>query len=120
MTDVTPDQFLPNTLNGSQIVVIDAALVTSGVRVVNANPGQMVIRLTNTAAGALNFTVGAGDRPPALGAGAQVYSMPGAGAVRYITPLDSGQHMTSDGSIDLTFETGFVGELEIYEIARNA
>ena len=120
MTDITPTPLPAGAITEPVSTTIDAALVTSGVRVLNADPSRLIIRVTNTTAGPLGLDIMEGDNPPSLGSRLTNFSVPGSSAPRFIGPLDSGQHMRSDGTIGILFENGFLGEIEIYEVARNA
>lgn len=86
-------------------------------------PEELVLRVTNTAAGSQDLTVLAGDSPPALAAGqGNLVESFGAGdstpVVKYIGPLESGRFVQSDGSIHVDLASGFTGTIVAFHVPR--
>lgn len=99
---------------------IDATLVTNGVVVNNAEPERTVIRVTNTEASTNVVTVRKGDNPPALAAGLGDLAVTVAATTghRYLGPFESGRFLQNDGSMEIDFETGMTGVIDILLLPR--
>jgi hypothetical protein len=84
-----------------------------------ARPETLVLRVSNSTAGALNATVKAGTQPLAEsgGQGDLVVSVPATGAV-FIGPLESARFLQNDGSLSLDLQSGFAGKVTAFKVNR--
>lgn len=99
---------------------IDATLVTNGVVVASAEPERTLIRVTNTEGSTNTVTINAGDKPPALAAGAGnlVVTVAATTGVQYMGPFESGRFLQSDGTLEIDFESGMTGAIDILLLPR--
>ncbi len=122
-TAVVPRALVPNgnLIGSTGATTIDATLVTNGVVVENAKPELMLIRVTNTEGSTNTVTVNAGDNPPALAAGGGnlVVTVAATTGVQYIGPFESGRFLQSDGTIEIDFESGMTGAIDVLLIPRS-
>ncbi len=122
-TAVVPRALVANgNLNGATgATTIDSTLVTNGVVVTSAHPERTLIRVTNTEGSTNTVTVNAGDNPPALaaGGGALVVTVAATTGVRYIGPFESGRFLQSDGTIEIDFESGMTGAIDVLLLPRS-
>ncbi len=122
-TAVVPRALVANGgLNGATgATTIDATLVTNGVVVNSAEPERTLIRVTNTEGSTNTVTVNAGDNPPALAAGAGnlVVTVAATTGVQYIGPLESGRFLQGDGTLEIDFESGMTGAIDILLLPRS-
>jgi len=122
-TSITSRKFVINsTLAGATgPTTIDSTLVTNGVTVPNAKPERTVLRVANTAGSPLNVYVRKGDSPPALLAqGDYTEQIAATSGIEYLGPFTSGRFIQSDGSLEIDFETGFTGTIDVLEMPRSA
>src|SRR5512139_2117773 len=121
-TAVTPRALVANgNLTGaSGATTIDAALVTNGVIINDAEPERTILRVTNTEASTNVVTVQSGANPPALAAGQGDLAVTVAATtgVQFLGPFESGRFLQSDGSLHVDFETGMTGEIDALLIPR--
>jgi hypothetical protein len=91
----------------------------NGHTVTGVRPEVLVLRVSNSTAGALNATVKAGTQPLAEsgGQGDLVVSVPATGAV-FIGPLESARFIQSDGSVSLDLGAGFAGKVTAFRTNR--
>lgn len=122
-TSVTPRALVANgSLNGATgPVTIDSTLVTNGVTIASAEPERTVIRVTNTEASTNTVTLKAGDNPPALAAGQGdlVSTLAATTGVAYLGPFESGRFLQADGSLEIDFETGMTGAIDVLQLPRS-
>lgn len=99
---------------------IDSTLVTNGVNVPSAEPERTIIRVANTEASTNVVTLKAGDNPPALAAGLGDLAVTVAAStgVQFLGPFESGRFLQSDGSLDIDFETGMTGTIDVLQLPR--
>jgi hypothetical protein len=103
--------------------VVDPAGTTAdqpnGHTVTGARPEVLLLRVSNSTAGALNATVKAGTQPLAVssGQGDLVVSVPATGAV-FIGPLESARFLQNDGSLSLDLQAGFAGKVTAFRTNR--
>lgn len=119
MPDIAPTRILAELAVEPVGTTIDAAFVADGLRILDPDPSRLFMEVANTTPGSLNVFVLRGDRPPSLGAVTKTFAVP-ATSSRILGPVDSGAVMLDTGNIEVAFEEGFEGVIEIYEIARNA
>lgn len=116
-TAVVPRPLVKNSnlIGTSGATTIDSTLVTNGVTVANAKPEQMLIRCTNTEGSTNVLTVRAGDNPPALraGQGDLTVTLAATTGVQYMGPFESDKVLQADGSMEIDFETGMTGSIDI-------
>lgn len=121
-TAIVPRALVANgSLDGATgPTTIDATLVTNGVVVASVEPERTLIRVTNTEGSTNVVTVRKGDNPPALAAGQGDLAVTVAATtgVRYIGPLESGKYLQNDGTLEIDFETGMTGAIDILLIPR--
>ena len=82
----------------------------------------VILRVTNTTAGAKNVTIKAGDNPPADAAGqGDLVTAFGAGnvtpVVKFIT-FESARFLQSDGTVHIDVEAGTTGFISAWRIPR--
>lgn len=99
---------------------IDATLVTNGVTVPDAEPERTIIRVTNTEGSTNVVTVKAGDSPPALAAnlGDLAVTVAATTGAQYLGPFESGRFVQADGSMEIDFETGMTGLIDVLQMPR--
>lgn len=99
---------------------IDSTLVTNGVVVTGAIPEQTIIRVANTAGATKVVTIGVGDNPPALGAGAGTITgtVPATTGVMWFGPFEGGRVMGKAGLI-LDFASGTTGTVTVFRVPRH-
>lgn len=116
-TAVTPRALVANGgLTGATgATTIDSTLVTNGVVINNAEPERTLIRVTNTEGSTNVVTVRAGDYPPALAAGQGDLTVTVAATtgVQYLGPFESGRVLQGNGSMEIDFETGMTGAIDV-------
>lgn len=121
-TAVVPRALVANgNLNGATgPTTIDSTLVTNGVVVASAEPERTVIRVTNTEGSTNTATVRKGDNPPAhaAGQGDLVVTVAATSGVQFIGPLESGRFLQTDGSLEIDFETGMTGTIDVLQLPR--
>lgn len=121
-TAVAPRALVANGgLNGATgATTIDATLVTNGVVINSAEPERTLIRVTNTEASTNTVTIRAGDNPPALAAGQGdlVVTVAASTGVQYIGPVESGRFLQNDGTLEVDFETGMTGAIDVLLLPR--
>lgn len=121
-TAITPRALVANGSLDSATgpTTIDATLVTNGVVVNSAEPERTVIRVTNTEGSTNTVTIQSGDNPPALAAGQGdlVVTVAATTGARYIGPLESGRFLQNDGSMEIDFESGMTGTIDILLLPR--
>ena len=82
--------------------------------------GKILLRVTHTASGAQNFTVKAGDNPPAIAAGQGDFVT--SFAAGNVTPvvkffvLSSDRFQQDDGTINIDLESGFTGTIGAFSM----
>ena len=122
-TSVTPRALVANgNLNGaSGATTIDSTLVTNGVTIPDAEPERTIIRVTNTEGSTNVVTVRAGDSPPALAAnlGDLAVTVAATTGVQYLGPFESGRFVQADGSMEIDFETGMTGAIDVLQLPRS-
>ncbi len=85
---------------------------------------KILLRVTHTAASTKNFTVKAGDNPPALAAGQGDFVT--AFAAGNVTPvvkffvLSSDRFQQDDGTINIDLESGFTGTIGAFSMPAGA
>jgi len=121
-TTVNYTNFAPNShIADTAGTTIDAALVTNGVAISNADPEHTVLRVTNTATTAKTVTVKAGTGTQSWMAGqgdlaAQVAANTG---VRFIGPFTSARFQQAPGSaLHVNFEAGFTGTITVFRVPK--
>lgn len=79
------------------------------------NADRQTLVVDNTAAADHTVTIGAGVNPPSLraGLGDLTVTVP-TGTTRYIT-YESGRHTQADGTVNVDFEAGMTGTIEVVE-----
>ena len=105
-----------SNLNGaSGATTIDATLVSNGAVVNNAKPERTLIRVTNTEGSTNVLTIKAGDNPPALraGQGDITVTVAATTGVQYFGPFESDRVLQDDGSMQIDFESGMTGAIDI-------
>src|SRR5687768_718167 len=104
-----------NLTGATGATTIDSTLVTNGVVVAAAHPERTLIRVTNTEGSTNTVTVNAGDNPPAYaaGSGALVVTVAATSGIQYIGPFESGRFLQSDGTIEVDFESGMTGAIDV-------
>lgn len=121
-TAITPRALVANGSLDSVTgpTTIDATLVTNGVVVNSAEPERTVLRVANTEGSTNTCTVRKGDNPPALAAGQGdlVVTIAATTGVRYLGPFESGRFLQADGSLEVDFETGTTGTIDVLLIPR--
>ncbi|MGA4989876.1 hypothetical protein [Nonomuraea bangladeshensis] len=121
-TAVTPRALVANGgLNGATgATTIDSTLVTNGVVINSADPEHILIRVTNTEGSTNVVTVRAGDYPPAWasGQGDLAVTVAATTGVQYIGPFESGRFLQGNGSMEIDFETGMTGAIDVLLIPR--
>lgn len=121
-TAITPRALVANgNLNGATgATTIDSTLVTNGVVVNNVEPERTLIRVTNTEGSTNTVTIRKGDNPPALAAGQGdlVVTVAATTGVQYIGPVESGRFVQTDGSLEIDFETGMTGAIDVLLLPR--
>lgn len=86
--------------------------------------GKILLRVTHTASGAKNFTVKAGDNPPAVAAGQGDFTT--SFAAGNVTPvvkffvLTSDRFQQDDGTILIDLESGFTGTIGAFSMPAGA
>lgn len=122
-TAVVPRPLIANgNLNGATgAVTIDATLVTNGVVIASAEPERTLIRVTNTEGSTNVVTVRKGDNPPALAAGQGDLAVTVAATtgVQYIGPLESGKYLQNDGTLEVDFEAGMTGAIDVLLLPKS-
>lgn len=99
---------------------------TNGHVVTPAVPlSEFFLRVTHTAASAKNFTLKAGDSPPAdaSGQGDLVQSFAAGNVtpvVKFIGPLSSARFIQNDGTVLIDLESGFTGTVGAFSVPRTA
>lgn len=109
------------SLNGATgPTTVDSTLVTNGVVVNGAVPERTIIRTTHTDAAAHDLIVRAGDNPPAVAAGLGdlTVEVAATSGVRYFGPFESGRFLQADGTMEIDFETGYAGTIDILRIPK--
>lgn len=121
-TAVTPRALVANgNLNGATgATTIDSTLVTNGVVINSAEPERTLIRVTNTEGSTNTVTIRKGDNPPSLAAGQGdlVVTVAATTGVQYIGPVESGRFLQNDGSMEIDFETGMTGAIDVLLLPR--
>ncbi|TYB69734.1 hypothetical protein FXF51_06110 [Nonomuraea sp. PA05] len=121
-TAVTPRALVANGgLNGATgATTIDSTLVTNGVVINSADPEHILIRVTNTEGSTNVVTVRAGDYPPAwaAGQGDLAVTVAATTGVQFIGPFESGRFLQGNGSMEIDFETGMTGAIDVLLIPR--
>lgn len=121
-TAITPRALIANgNLDGATgPTTIDSTLVTAGVVVNSAQPERTLIRVTNTEGSTNVVTLRKGDNPPALAAGQGDLAVTVAATtgVQYLGPFESGRFLQNDGSIEVDFETGMTGAIDVLLLPR--
>lgn len=120
-TDVAYTQTAPNAAGVAGTAVNLVAAPTNDMRIVNAEPEETVLVVTNSDDDtALTFTVKAGDYPPALAAGQGdvAFSIP-FGTTRYVGPFESGRFLQNDGTLYFTSSTT-TGTVTAVRVSRKA
>jgi hypothetical protein len=86
---------------------------------VTGDTRDLLVRVTNTFAGAKNVAFKAGASPPALhaGVGDLVLSVP-ASTGDILVPIESARFAQADGSINVDFETGMTGIISAVRVPR--
>lgn len=96
----------------------------NGMYVPASAPGeQTILRVVNSHNDADQIvTVNEGDSPPALSSGQSHLHVTVAqnGGVKFIGPFTSARFIQSDGTIEVDFDAGFVGEIVAIRIPRTA
>lgn len=116
-TAITPRALVANGSLDSVTgpTTIDSTLVTNGVVINSAEPERLILRVANTEGSTNTVTVNAGDNPPALAAGQGnlVVTIAATSGIRYIGPFESGKYLQNDGSMEVDFETGTTGTIDV-------
>lgn len=120
MVSITPTELLPDQVVEAVGYTINPELVGSGVTLVDPDPVRLFIRVTNSTTGQLNVLLLGGDRPPGMAPQTKTFPIPPNGVTQMLGPFDSGSVIFSTGRVEVIFDTGFTGEIEFYQIARNA
>lgn len=121
-TAVIPRALVANgSLNGAAgATTIDSTLVTNGVVINSAEPERILIRVANTEGSTNTVTVQSGDNPPAhaAGQGDLVVTVAATSGVQFIGPLESGRFLQNDGTLEIDFETGMTGTIDVLLLPR--
>ncbi len=121
-TAITPRALVKNGgLNGATgATTIDSTLVTNGATIASAKPERTLIRVANTEGSTNTLTIKAGDNPPALraGQGDLVVTVAATSGVQYIGPLESDKYLQADGSLEIDFESGMTGSIDVLLLPR--
>jgi hypothetical protein len=119
---ISPRALVANgNLNGaSGATTIDSTLVSTGAVVNDAIPERMLIRVTNTEGSTNVVTIRAGDNPPALAAGLGDITVTVAAStgVQYLGPFESGRILQDNGDVNIDFETGMTGAIDVLLLPR--
>lgn len=96
------------------------AAPTDNMRISDAFLELTVLRVTNTSAVTpFDFTVKAGDSPPALAAGqGDLVVTMAVSSAQYLGPFESGRFVQSDGSVFLE-ATAVTGAVTAFRVPRN-
>lgn len=97
------------------ILTVNAALVSAGLNVVNAfnvKAGTTLVRVSNSAATAMNLIFRAGEFAPAI-LGDYTVSVPAGQTSIIRLNKREAQIKNQDGSINVDFQTGFTGTFEV-------
>jgi hypothetical protein len=98
---------------------IDPTLVTNGVVISGVPLEELIVRVTNTFAGAKVITVRKGANPPALSAGQG--DMTGSQAqneVAHYGPLEGARFSQANGDLYVDFEAGTTGTIWAFRVPR--
>jgi hypothetical protein len=121
-TAVTPRALVANGgLNGATgATTIDSTLVTNGVVINSAEPERTLIRVTNTEGSTNVVTVRAGDNPPAhaAGQGDITVTVAATSGVQFLGPFESGRVLQNNGSMEIDFESGMTGAIDVLLLPR--
>jgi hypothetical protein len=121
-TAITPRALVANGSLDSVTgpTTIDATLVTNGVVINSAEPERTILRVANTEGSTNVVTVRKGDNPPALAAGQGdlAVTIAATTGIRYLGPFESGKYLQNDGSMEIDFETGMTGTIDVLLIPR--
>lgn len=114
ITDV-PVASAVTTPAGTTISVANGAAIAVGAT------HRLIVRVTNTFAGAKNVTFKAGANPPALRAslGDLVVSIPASTGDKLIV-LETARHLQADGTISVDFEAGMTGAVAALRAPKGA
>ncbi len=124
-TALTPRALVKNgNLNGATgATTIDATLVTNGAYIASAAgypASALILRVTNTEASTNVVTIKAGGNPPALRAsqGDLAVTVAATTGVQFIGPLETDKFLQTDGSINIDFESGMTGAIDVLIFPR--
>lgn len=121
-TAITPRALVGNAgLNSATgPTTIDATLVTNGVTVANVKPERVILRVTNTEGSTNAVTIRAGDSPPAVAAGQGdiTVTVPATTGAYYIGPFESSRVLQGTGAMEIDFETGMTGTIDVLQIPK--
>jgi len=115
ITDLVANDFVANPA-GTAIVAANTHSITP------ASPlEEIILRITNTFAGAKIVTVTAGDNPPADAAGqGTVTKSLAQNEVWWAGPFTSARFSQDNGSLVVTVATSMTGDIAAFRIPRNA
>ncbi|MFE7233911.1 hypothetical protein ACFVAF_25240 [Streptomyces sp. NPDC057596] len=119
-TAVNYSKLVPNGyLAAPAGTTIDAALVTNGVVINNADPEHTVLLVANSAAGAKNVTVraGSGSQSWMAGQGDRVQSVAASGS-GWLGPFTSAKFQQKGSKLHVDFESGFTGTVTVLKLPR--
>lgn len=121
-TAITPRALVANGSLDSVTgpTTIDSTLVTNGVVINSAEPERLILRVANTEGSTNVVTVRKGDNPPALAAGQGdlAVTVAATSGIRYLGPFESGKYLQGDGTMEVDFETGMTGTIDVLLLPR--
>jgi len=119
MADVTLTitEIAANAATSQPAAGVLADIADADVGIIPASDTQgLFIEVTNTTAGEKDFTVKAGENPPAPQAGQGDLVVPLAQDAVALIALESGRFAQADGTIHVDAETGMTGDYRVYRV----
>jgi len=92
------------------MTTVDAALVSTGAKILYPKDGRMVIVITNTAGATKDIVIAAGNGLHA-GMGAVTRNLAATTGSSVIGPLSSSRFKDSNGYINISFGSGMTGQI---------